>query len=95
LIAQQHKSASDMRRLLTDDKVLAKVAGILFIQEANERLIAAACQNMKKMAMLLCGQRSGGKGLPDHNMVSTIADRPQIEGLFIDDLQITPAFGEG
>ena len=44
-----------MRRHLTEDKVLAMVAGILFIQEANERLIAEACQNMKKMAMLLCG----------------------------------------
>jgi hypothetical protein len=49
---------------------------------------------MKKMAMLLCGQRSGGKRLPDHNMVSTIADRPQVEGLFINDLHFNPVFGE-
>jgi hypothetical protein len=46
------------------------------------------------MVLLLCGSRSGGKGLPDHSMVSTIANRPQIEGLFIDDLHINPAFGE-
>jgi len=47
-----------MRRPLTDDKVLAKVAGILFFLEGNERLLAAACQNMKKMVLLLCGSRS-------------------------------------